>query len=123
MARPRLTGACEEPCKGTADGRRFYLVPVQGDGRQGQRGDMEGAVLHEAADVAHGLSKDPRAVHEPNLRGKQQVISQQTYGKQIHEETLWIAPELAHAFWLAGWAAPPETQRKTSYTGFSNTFT
>lgn len=57
----------------------FYLVPVQGDGRQGQRGDVEGAVLHKAADVAHGLSKDPRAVHKPNLSGNKQAISQQMY--------------------------------------------
>lgn len=43
-------------------------MPVEGDGRQGQRGDMEGAVLHKAADVAHGLSKNPCAVHKPDLR-------------------------------------------------------
>ena len=65
--------------QGTGGWAAFHLVPVQGDGCQGQRGDVEGAVLHEAANVAHGLSKDPRAVHKPNLRGKQQVNSQQVY--------------------------------------------
>lgn len=69
LAWPGLSGAWEGPCEG---GRAaLYLVPVQGDGRQRQRGDVERAVLHEAADVAHRLSKDPRAVHKPNLKPKE----------------------------------------------------
>lgn len=50
-------------------GGQCHLVPVEGDGRQGQRGDVEGAVLHKAADVAHGLPKNPCAVHKPDLIG------------------------------------------------------
>lgn len=65
---------------------------------------MERAILHEAADVAHGLPKDPRAVHKPNLRGKQAI------SKEIRRESPWTAPEPAHAFWVAVWAASPETQ-------------
>lgn len=61
---------------GRGRGRQCHLVPVEGDGRQGQGGHVEGAVLHKAADVAHGLPKDPRAVHKADLRGKQQLISQ-----------------------------------------------
>lgn len=47
----------------------LYLMSVQGYGCQGQCRNMKRAVLHEATDMTHGLSKDPCAVHKPNLQG------------------------------------------------------
>lgn len=44
-----------------------HLVPVHRDGREGQGGDVEGAVLGKPADVAHPLPEYPRAVHEASL--------------------------------------------------------
>lgn len=43
------------------------LPSVQSDGGEGEGGDVQGAVLHEAADVAHGPPKHPGAVYEADL--------------------------------------------------------
>lgn len=54
---------------GTPDTTPFWphLVTVQGDGRQRQRRDVQGAVLGEAAHMAHALPEHPCAVHEAGL--------------------------------------------------------
>ena len=43
------------------------LVSVQGDGGEGESGDMQGAVLHKSTDVAHCPPKHPCAVHKADL--------------------------------------------------------
>jgi len=45
------------------------LAPVQSDGGERERGDVQRAVLHEATDVAHRPPEHPGAVHEAHLRG------------------------------------------------------
>ena len=43
-------------------------MAVHGDGRQRQGRDVQGAVLSEAADVAHAFPEHPRAVHKADLQ-------------------------------------------------------
>lgn len=83
-------------------------MPVESDGREGQCGDMEGAVLHKAADVAHGLSKNPRAVHKPDLRGNNGSSARKCAENKstgicfVFQQVPWLEPERAQGFWLVG---------------------
>ena len=43
-------------------------MAVHSDGRQRQGGDVQGAVLCEAADMAHAFPEHPRAVHKADLQ-------------------------------------------------------
>lgn len=81
-------------------GRQCHLVPVESDGCQGQRGDVEGAVLHKAADVAHGLSKNPRAVHKPDLMGNNSSISQKIHRDFVFQSLGWNLSWLKGSGWL-----------------------
>lgn len=89
-------------------GGQCHLVPVQSDGRQGQRGHVEGAVLHKAADVAHGLPKNPRAVHKPDLRGSNNSSATKCGENKsmgvcfVFQQVPWLEPELAQRLWLVG---------------------
>lgn len=47
-----------------------HLVPVHGNGCEGQSRDVERAVLHEPTDMAHPLPKYPRAVHKTSLQSE-----------------------------------------------------
>lgn len=55
-----------------AGSRRPHLVAVHGNGCQRQDRDVQGAVLGEAADVAHAFPEHPRAVHEADLETRPQ---------------------------------------------------
>lgn len=76
-------------------------MPVESDGRQGQRGDVEGAVLHEAADMAHGLSKNPRAVHKPDLRrNNSSSARKRAENKSMGKSLGWNLSWLRGSGWL-----------------------
>lgn len=44
-----------------------HLPSVQSDGREGESGHVQRAVLHKATDVTHDPSKHPSAVHKSDL--------------------------------------------------------
>lgn len=49
---------------------RSHLVPVHGNGCEGQGRDVEGAVLCKPTDMAHPLPKYPGTVHKTSLKAE-----------------------------------------------------
>lgn len=61
-----LIMSSQASCLSASEGA--HLVPVHGNGCEGQGRDVEGAVLSKPTDMAHPLPKYPGTVHKTSLK-------------------------------------------------------